>query len=67
MPKGPSGRVVIEMDPDLKAELYEALEHENLNLKQWFLLNVEEFLKDRGQMSLSLNTEEGQLPEVGAQ
>lgn len=58
MPKGPSGRIVIEIDPELKSELYDALEHEGLNLKQWFLDNLENFLKDRSQLSLSLESDE---------
>jgi len=58
MPKGPSGRIVIEIDPELKAELYDALEHEGLNLKQWFLDNLENFLKDRSQLSLSLEADD---------
>lgn len=52
MAKGPSGRIVIEIDPDLKHELYDALDKEGLNLKQWFLGNVESFLRDRSQLSL---------------
>jgi hypothetical protein len=52
MAKGSSGRIVIEIDPSLKSELYSALEKEGLNLKQWFLVNLEEYLKDRSQLSL---------------
>ena len=52
MAKGSSGRIVIEIDPDLKQELYGALEKEGLNLKQWFLENVETYLRDRSQLSL---------------
>lgn len=52
MAKGNSGRVVIEMDPALKHELYDALEKEGLSLKAFFLENVERFLTDRGQLPL---------------
>jgi len=52
MAKGSSGRIVIEIDPDLKQELYGALEKEGMNLKQWFLENVETYLRDRSQLSL---------------
>ena len=35
--KGDSGRIVIEVDPDLKRRLYSALAMNNLTLKQWFI------------------------------
>ncbi len=41
MAKGNSGRIVVEIDPELKNELYDALGEQGLNLKQWFLENVE--------------------------
>lgn len=62
MPVGTSGRIVIEVDPDLKQELYSALDKEGLNLKQWFLSNAQAFLKDRAQLSLPLSSG-GDLPE----
>jgi hypothetical protein len=34
--KGNSGRIVIEVDPDLKRRLHSALALENMTLKQWF-------------------------------
>ena len=52
MAKGNSGRIVIEVDPEIKHELYDALDKEGLTLKEWFLRNAGVFLKDRGQMSL---------------
>jgi len=54
MAKGSSGRLVIEIDPDLKQELYQALGDEGLNLKQWFLRNVTDFLDNRTQPELPL-------------
>lgn len=47
MAKGKSGRIVIEIDPELKQELYEALGTKELNLKQWFLTNVNQLLSER--------------------
>ncbi len=52
MAKGSSGRIVIEVDPKLKHELYDALGKEDLTLKEWFLANTDDFLKDRSQLSL---------------
>ena len=54
MAKGSSGRLVIEIDPNLKQELYQALGDEGLNLKQWFLGNVADYLDRRVQPELPL-------------
>ena len=51
---GNSGRIVIEIEPDLKQELHKALRQEGLNLKAWFLENAEKFLAERGQLQLAL-------------
>ena len=59
MAKGSSGRLVIEIDPNLKQELYQALGDEGLNLKQWFLGNVAEFLGSRTQLELPLFNNDG--------
>lgn len=56
MPVGRSGRVVIEIDPEVKQQLYASLEAEGLSLKHWFLEHVEERLKDHAQLSLDLET-----------
>ncbi len=63
MAVGPSGRIVVEIDPDLKHDLYAALEEDGVNLKQWFLGKVGELLRDRGQLSLPLKVADGD--EVG--
>lgn len=46
MPRGPSGRIVIEVDPVFKEELYQKLEDKGLNLKEWFLQNAESYVRD---------------------
>lgn len=45
---GASGRVVIEIEPELKRQLHAVLRLEGKNLKSWFLENVEEFLDQHG-------------------
>jgi hypothetical protein len=35
MARGKSGKIVIEIDPELKSEIYRALELRGLNMKQW--------------------------------
>jgi len=52
MPIGRSGRIVIEIDPELKQELYATMDQDGTSLKQWFLDRVEEHLRNRGQLSL---------------
>lgn len=37
MPQGSSGRIVLEVDPETKRELYSSLAREGLTLKAWFL------------------------------
>ncbi len=51
MAKGSSGRIVVEIDPELKQELYHALGEEGINMKQWFLGNVGQYLEERAQPS----------------
>jgi len=51
MAKGSSGRIVIEIDPELKQELYHALGEEGINMKQWFLGNAGQYLEERTQPS----------------
>ena len=55
---GNSGRIVIEIEPELKQELHTVLRLEGVSLKAWFLTHVEELLADKGQQSLPF--EEGQ-------
>lgn len=51
---GNSGRVVIEIEPELKKELHAVLRKEGTNLKAWFLENVDQLLSKKGQQSLPL-------------
>ena len=44
MSRGPSGRVVIEIEPDLKNRLHAALALEGRTLKDWFLEQLAEYL-----------------------
>lgn len=49
MPKGDSGRVVIEIEPNFKRQLYSALAAEGLTLKAWFIETATTYLHDREQ------------------
>ena len=60
MPVSDSGRVLIEIDPDLKRDLYSALDREGLTLKQWFTRRVSQYVADSVQPGLALaDTEVG--------
>ena len=52
MARGKSGRIVIEADPKLKSELYQALSKKNLTLKEWFLEQAKEYIKNGHQVNL---------------
>lgn len=55
MSRGNSGRIVIEIEPELKIELYQALSKDGVSLKGWFLQNVESFLANKDQLALGLD------------
>lgn len=52
MARGPSGRLVIEVDPALKRDLHAALAADGLTLKDWFLQRVADYIAERHQPSL---------------
>lgn len=43
---GDSGRIVIEIEPDLKRALHATLGREGQTLKNWFVVRAEEYLSD---------------------
>lgn len=45
---GSSGRVVVELDPELKRQLYSALAARGMSLKEWLMLNAKQFLCEPG-------------------
>jgi hypothetical protein len=55
MAVGPSGRIVIEIDPELKRELYGCLSSDGLSLREWFLETARQYLETRGQLRLDLS------------
>jgi hypothetical protein len=52
MAQGPSGRIVLEVDPSLKRDLYSRLASEGLSLKQWFIRAAADYMEERDQPSL---------------
>ena len=66
MAKGSSGRVVIEVEPELKRELYGELARHGLTLKAWFIGQAIHFLETSHQPSLfeagDINSHRPQVP-----
>ncbi len=52
--RGPSSRVVLEVDPALKHALHARLAAEGRTLKDWFLEKAEEYLREPEQLALQL-------------
>jgi|TARA_B110000211_G_C14000523_1_gene518252 hypothetical protein len=67
MPVGKSGRIVIEIDPVLKQELYQSLGKEDSSLKEWFLNHVQGYLSGKSQVPMNFESDDSrQLPEVSS-
>jgi hypothetical protein len=47
MSKSESGRVVIEIDPEMKRYLYSALALDQKTLKEWFVDNAKGYISSR--------------------
>ncbi len=57
MSVGNSGRIVVEIDPVLKKQLYQALKQDGVNMKDWFLQQAQELL-NKDQLSFDLEVPE---------
>jgi hypothetical protein len=60
MSRGPSGRIVVEIKPDLKRRLYAELAREGLTLKEWLVAQAEQYIADRHQPHLFASETRGQ-------
>jgi hypothetical protein len=52
MSRGNSGRIVLEVDTSIKDDLYVALAKRKLTLKDWFLIQCEQFINNTNQPNL---------------
>jgi hypothetical protein len=52
MAVGNSGRIVIEVDPLVKQQLYAALREDGMTLKDWFQQHLHAYLTNREQLPL---------------
>lgn len=60
---GASGRIVIEIETEIKRELYSVLSREGLTLKEWFLQSANTYICDRTQLPLPLLANDERVPE----
>lgn len=60
MSRGPSGRIVVEVDPALKKRLHAALTLDGLTLKDWFRQQAEAYLA--GHQGLAQEPAAGDVP-----
>jgi hypothetical protein len=61
MAKGDSGRIVIEVDPTFKEEVYAALDRDGLTLKSWFVQQATKYVADHIQPGLALTAKDKQV------
>ena len=47
MPRSDTGRIVIDLDPEFKKELYSALREDASNLKTWFIEKATDYVEDK--------------------
>ncbi|MFD3225732.1 hypothetical protein [Rahnella aceris] len=47
MSKGDSGRIVLEVPPELKSALYSVLAHEQKTLKSWFMDKANKHIEEK--------------------
>lgn len=52
MSRGTSGRIVVEVDPSLKRELYAELSREGLTLKDWLIAQATQYIAESQQPRL---------------
>jgi hypothetical protein len=50
--RGPSGRFVIDLEPEIKENMHTALAQDHTTLKDWFRARVESYLAERTQPNL---------------
>ena len=55
---GTSGRVVVEIDPELKRRLHAALAMDGMTLKQWLVRQAEAYVSAANQLQLGLELDE---------
>ena len=58
MAQGKSGKIIIEVDPAFKEQLYATLKEQGSTMKDWFLSQARELCEEHRQPSLDLAAKE---------
>lgn len=59
MAQGKSGRIIIDVDPDFKEEVYQAIRKQGFNsMKEWFVSQAERICEESKQPTLGLVAED---------
>ncbi len=56
MSRGPSGRIVVEIEPQLKRGLYAELSRNGLTFKDWLVAQASRFIQESQQPNLFPNS-----------
>ena len=59
MPTGPSGRIVVDVDPEFKKQLYSVLHAQGSTLKDWFIRTGRNYCEEIQQPPLLRVAEQG--------
>jgi hypothetical protein len=57
---GTSGRIVIELDPGLKRQVYSALAKDGMTLKEWFVKEAQNYIKTTSNDQLDIPSDPSQ-------
>ena len=64
MARGKSGRIVIEIDPKLKRQLYATLEYKQETMKEWFVKEAEGVIYKTKQPSFFETPDDHPIPKI---
>ena len=67
MAHGTSGRIVIDLDPEFKQELYDTLRQKGLNMREWFLSEAQRLCGEHRQPNLSFTAHSAPVRRASSQ
>lgn len=61
---GKSGKIVVEMEVELKRELHAALQRDGFTLKEWLVASARRYLATRNQPEFNFDKPQRSVPPV---